>query len=701
MRVRSTILALTAALLLVTAQGAAAGTATPGAPGIGDPYFPLDGNGGYNVNHYDLDLKYTPDTDVLEGVAKITARATQDLSTFNLDFEGMTIRSITVDGRKASYFRKRGELTVKPKAPISEGDKFVTVITYDGVPRTIGDAEIGLSGFIPTDDGTLVAGQPDGAATWFPVNDHPLDKATYRYRITVPEGLEAIANGKLKKQTTADGWTTWVWDETEPMASYLATATIGEFDIDAFKRGGIQYYNALDPDLFVKPGPRTGDQFAISQQAQPAYKRLTHTISVPAGGGQLSFWIARDTEFAWDFVFVEVHTVGQDDWTTLPDLNGHTSDFTGRSCPYWLGLHPFLAHYQTGNGDDTCSPTGTTGTWNAATGTSDGYEQWAVDLGAYAGKDVEVSITQASDDLVQWRGAFVDDVAGPGGQGTTSFEDDGDTFDGWTTPGAPEGSAPNDNDWIAGTLADTPPSAGEIAQASLARQPEIIKFLEGFFGHYPFASAGGLVDDLEGLGFALEIQTRPIYSKDFFHDQESGDSVVVHETAHQWTGDDLALGRWQDIWLNEGFATYTEWLWSEHEGGATPQEIFEFLSGIPADDGFWGLTIGDPGPDHLVDGPVYDRGAMTLQALRNRIGDKQFFSLIRQWIKLNRRGNVTTPDFIALAEQVSKQDLDEFFQVWLYTPTKPAELEGPPTAAAQLRAPAAAGPAPRREGLKR
>ena len=169
------------------------------------------------------------------------------------------------------------------------------------------------------------------------------------------------------------------------MASYLTTATIGEFDVSAYRRDGIRYWDAIDPDLLTPPAPRTGEQFAISQKGEPAFKRLARTISVPAGGAQLSFWVTRDTEANWDFLFVEAHPVGSDDWTTLPDLNGHTSDDTGLVCPYWLGLHPFLAHYQTDNGDGTCSPTGTTGEWWAASGSSDGYEQWAVDLSAYAG----------------------------------------------------------------------------------------------------------------------------------------------------------------------------------------------------------------------------------------------------------------------------------------------------------------------------
>ena len=170
---------------------------------------------------------------------------------------------------------------------------------------------------------------------------------------------------------------------------------------------------------------------------------------------------------------------------------------------------------------------------------------------------------------MQLNGVFLDDVAVSSGPGSTGFEDDGDTLDGWTVPGPPEGSPGNETDWIAGTVADAPPTPGEIAAGSFAREPEIIAFLSGIFGRYPFSAAGGIVDDVQGLGFALENQTRPVYAPDFFDSPESGDSVVVHELAHQWTGDSLAVAAWQHIWLNEGFATYAEWLWSEREGLGT------------------------------------------------------------------------------------------------------------------------------------
>ncbi|MEU4287664.1 M1 family aminopeptidase [Kribbella sp. NPDC026596] len=639
--------------------------------GAGDPYFSTDGNGGYDVKHYLLDVKYAPATDRLTGVATISARATQNLSRFNLDLQGLTVRSITVNGRPADWSRAADELTVEPRSGLPKSKDFTTVIRYDGVPQTLEDG----SGFVHTDDGTVVIGEPHVADTWYPVNDHPTDKAAYTFEIAVPAGLEAIANGVLKDKHTKGGWSTWTWDAREPMASYLTTATIGQFDLRAYQRQGIRYWDAFDPDLFDEAVPRTGQQYALSQRVatdEASYKRLARTISVPATGANLSFWITRDTEPGWDYVFVEAHTVGQDDWTTLRDLNGHTGQDTGLVCPFWLSLHPFLEHYQTAQPDDTCTPSGTSGAWWAASGRSDGYEQWKVDLATYGGKNVELSITYASDDAVQLPGVVVDDIVVSTGVGTTSFEADADPFDGWTVPGPPAGSTPNPNDWIVGTAADAPPTTGEVVNASFARQTEIVGFLSDTFGPYPFTTSGGIVDDADGLGFALENQTRPIYARDFFTDTINGQGVIVHELAHQWFGDSLAVARWQHIWLNEGFATYAEWLWGEREGMGTAQETFDFFYNLfPADHPFWTLPIGDPGPDFLFEFPVYARGAMTLHQLRLAVGDADFFSILRTWAKSNRGGNVTTDQFIALAEKISGQQLDTLFQTWLFTTTKP------------------------------
>ena len=675
-------------------NGGPGGTFTPGAAGVGDPYFPSDGNGGYDVSHYDLDVRYQPGVNLLTGRGVIKARATQNLSQFNLDLKGLTVRSVKVNGGRANWTRPAGtdELVITPARGLRDGRRFTVEIRYDGNPQPNNGP--GSDGFIPTDDGALVIGEPHVASSWFPVNDHPSDKASYDVRMTVPAGLEAVSNGVLVDSQTRNGWTSWKWRAKEPMASYLATATVGEFDLNSYRSKGISFVDAVDPDLFDPVAtPTTGSNLLISQTDDSSYKRLTRTISVPAEGAQLSYWVTRDTEQPWDFTFVEARTAGLDDWTTLPDVNGHTNADLGFSCPGWLQIHPFLAHYQTDNGDFTCSASGTSGSWNAATGKSQGPEQWTVDLSSYSGKNVEVSISYASDEVVQHNGVFVDDIVVSTGEGSTSFEADGDEFDGWVVAGAPVGSPGNAKDWIIGTVANLPRPVGEVVNASLAREPEIVDFLSQQFGRYPFSASGGIVDDVQGLGFALENQTRPIYAVDFFTDEASGASVIAHELAHQWFGDSLAVHRWQHIWLNEGFATYAEWLWSEHEGGPVPQDFADFYNTvIPADDPFWALTIGDPGPDRLFDGAVYVRGALTLQQLRLAIGDEKFFQLLRTWARSNRGGNVTTPQFIALAERISGQELDSLFNAWLFTGTKP-DIPAAPTASTLSARSGSAGPA--------
>jgi hypothetical protein len=231
------------------------------------------------------------------------------------------------------------------------------------------------------------------------------------------------------------------------------------------------------------------------------------------------------------------------------------------------------------------------------------------------------------------------------------------------------------------------PTFGEIADGSLARQGEILDFLEERFSRYPFATGGGIVDDYDNLLFALETQTRSVYSKFFFTSPPSGDSVVVHELAHQWFGDSVALAEWKHIWLNEGFAQYAEWMWSEEEGLGTAQEQFDALyNGTPASDPFWSVVIGDPGPEFLFDIAVYFRGAMAVHALRNEVGDRDFFRILHAWTTRKAGGNGTIPQFIRLAERISGEQLDDLFQVWLFTGSKPV-LE---TAAAAEAATAAA-----------
>jgi aminopeptidase N len=466
----------------------------PGAPGIGDAYYPTYGNGGYNVRDYDIDVAYDPATDRLAGETTIDARATQELCSFNLDLVGLTVRRVSVDGARAQWSRSGQELVVTPESPLGPGRGFEVTVRYDGVPVefVLPGTDI-RTGFMATPEGLTVAGQPEVAASWFPVNDHPLDKALYSFDVTVPRGYEVVANGFLQGRSRArDGGVRWRWHAREPMASYLATIDIADWDVHEWETDdGLPVYDAVDTSI------------------------------------------------------------------------------TG-------GLR-----------------------------------------------------------------AEIDD--------------------------------------------------------SFSRQGEILDLLSEAFGPYPFETVGGIVPAQDDLVFALETQTRAVYGTVFWQDDAGNpvdaDWVVVHELAHQWYGDDVALARWQDIWLNEGFATYAEWLWEEHEGRATPQEIFDATyAGIPADDPFWSVVIGDPGVDLLFDNAVYVRGAMALQALRNEVGDDAFFDILQTWAASKSGGNGTTPEFIALAERLSGQQLDALFRTWLFTPSKPAAPSSSEVAA--LSAPeSAASPA--------
>ncbi|MEU1144928.1 M1 family metallopeptidase [Streptomyces sp. NPDC005863] len=439
---------------------AAAPAPHPGADGIGDPYFPQLGNGGFDVRHYGLDVAYDPGTDRLDGRTTITARATRNLSSFDLDLQKLTVTRIEVNGRRAQFTRADDEIRITPREALRKNRTFTVTVTYGGVPEPLtGPIVFGSDyGWMKTADGVFVACEPNAASTWFPSSDHPSDKAAFDIRITAPKGLTSVSNGRLVGTYGKGGQRVAHWRSTKPMATYLATATIGKFDVRTGKTpAGTPIYVAVDPTL-------------------------------PAGD---------------------------------VDVYGITAEVT---------------------------------------------DHWS-----------------------------------------------------------------------------------EV------------------FGPYPFEETGAIVDDMPQAGFSLETQTKPIYSA------VRSEGTIVHELTHQWFGDAVSPHQWKDIWLNEGFATYGPWLWGEHKGRGSAHDAFRAAyDSRLADSAFWQTVVGDPQRDTMFASAVYQRGAMTLQVLRERIGDKDFFRLLRAWVKEHRYGDASTADFVRLAEKISGEQLDGLFRTWLFTKGKPA-----------------------------
>jgi aminopeptidase N len=206
------------------------GHATPGAPGVGDRLYPLNGNGGYDVQNYDLHLTY-PKKDPAQqitGDVTITAVATQDLSRFDLDFGGDSLAKVSVNGRTAKFSRDGDELVITPSRSLDKHKKFtVTVSGFKATPIAP-DANSPV-GFVVTPDGTMLAGQPSSSHLLVPSNDHPRDKATYTITLTAPVGWTGTANGVAVRKSTSHGYTSSVYRETHPMASELVQVAVGDF----------------------------------------------------------------------------------------------------------------------------------------------------------------------------------------------------------------------------------------------------------------------------------------------------------------------------------------------------------------------------------------------------------------------------------------------------------------------------------------
>ena len=453
----------------------------PGAAEIGDPYYPGIGNGGYDVQHYELALHLELPAGSIRGTCELRCRALHDLSSFNLDLFGLAVESVTVDGAPAGFEREGRELVVRPRLPIASGTEVLVRVAYAGVPELCPDRSVGFLpgvGWWQRESGVYVMSQVAGAATWFPCNDHPRDKATFGLTVSVPEPFVAASNGRLVSETAAEGRRTFVWRAEDPLATYLACLAVARFDV------------------VESEGPR--------------------------------------------------------------------------------GLPLRLYH---------------------------------------------------------------------------------------------------------------PTDATEEELAPFARTAEMLAAFEERFGPYPFESCGAVLS-YEELGGALETQTLPTYSR------HADEATIAHELAHQWFGNCVSVDTWRDIWLSEGFASYAEWLWREHEGGHEELEraarrSYRYLRrrrvGAPY----------DPGVEHLFSGRTYGRGAFVLHMLRRELGDETFFGALRSWVERFHDASADTRAFVEHCEARAGRELDAFFDAWLYGEVLP-EVEEYEAAEPQEAVPGAGGGA--REG---
>lgn len=222
------------ALLTTTPISAQDGLGTPGAPGIGDPYYPHLGNGGYDVLHYTIDLEMNMLDDTLNAVTTIEAEATQTLSAFNLDFAGYEISTITVNDVSANFARIESELTVTPSQTIEPGAVFTVMVAYNGRPGPIANPVglVELSGWARSGNWVWILNGPDGAASWYPNNNHPTDKATYSLTVTTEKPFIVAATGILTEEVDHGDSRTYHFEMADPMATYLAAIYIGEFEIE-------------------------------------------------------------------------------------------------------------------------------------------------------------------------------------------------------------------------------------------------------------------------------------------------------------------------------------------------------------------------------------------------------------------------------------------------------------------------------------
>ena len=245
--------ALILALLLLLPIAPATVAQEPGSAGLGDRLYPKLGNGGYDVQHYDIDLQFSPATYRISATTTVDALATQDLSRFNLDLYGLSVESVTVNGDDAAFERIDHELVITPADWLAKDEAFTVAVTYAGRPEPIDDPGIywQMVGWkYVSGDFYVTDGEPTGSMNWFPGNNHPSDKATFTIGITVPAGLTAVANGRLTNRVQDDDSTAkFVWTMDEPMASHNAFVAVGDLTIVRDDSGPVPIRNFFPSDM--------------------------------------------------------------------------------------------------------------------------------------------------------------------------------------------------------------------------------------------------------------------------------------------------------------------------------------------------------------------------------------------------------------------------------------------------------------------
>jgi aminopeptidase N len=542
----SPLLPRAAAALVAAAALAAAAACSPTAAqgtapaGAGDPYYPGLGNAGYQADRYTLDLTVDPVRGAVAGTAQIQARATQALSRFSLDLAGLTVRQVTVDGVSATAGRAPDKLVITPARPIPARRDFQVTVAYQGTPRPIADPSgdstgAALVGWHHDGDEVYVASETAGARTWYPVNDTPGDKAAYTFHVTVPAGYTAVANGLLTARAVAGPATTFTWQSTAPMASYLATLEVGRF----------------------------------TQMSASGPHGLPILSYAPAA-------LASATRRAF---------------AALPEMIGYFESI--------LGPYPFPAA-----GVTVVSPAFR---WSLETQTRPLYGSLVLTLPA------DVAQEGISHELAhQWFG----DSLTPAHWGDIWLNEGFATYLSWLWL-----ARNGERTFLTGLMRSqygyelNAPDYAALLQHPDLPPAQVLAILRRQFQPAGRIVPGAQILAAMGLASAGQLTSRK------------------------------ALGL---LGVKPGSADAAAYLEAAR-------------SSAPA----------APPPSDLFSTAVYARGAMTLQALRVRVGDPVFFRILRAYAAGYRYGNVTTKAFVAVADMVSGQRLNAFLTRWLYDPAAP------------------------------